>query len=57
MCAYDLMYFEESDTFNDYYLALTENGQVYYSVTDDTIKPNVEWKLVSVDEKTLSVIH
>ena len=53
----DLMYFEKSDTSNAYCLALTENGQVYYCVADEDMKPNGEWKLVSLDENAMSVLH
>ncbi len=53
----ELMYFEKSDTSNAYCLALTKNGQVYYCVTDEDMKPRGKWKLVNIDAKVISVLH
>ncbi len=53
----DLMYFEKSEVSNSYCLAMTESGQVFYCVADENKKPSGEWKLVSIDEKAMSILH
>jgi len=53
----ELMYFESSDLYSSYCLALSEGGLVYYSIADDIEKPNVEWKIVCIDEKALGYHH
>jgi hypothetical protein len=53
----DLMYFQNNGIVNDYFLALTESGQVYYGVSDEAVTPTIKWKLVNIDEKALSVLH
>ena len=36
---------------------MTESGQVFYCVADENKKPSGEWKLVSIDEKAMSILH
>ena len=53
----DLMYFHHIDITNDYFFALTEGGQVYYGVSDDSEPSSIKWKLVNIDEKSLNLLH
>ena len=52
-----LMYFKGSNSFDDYFLAVTESGQMLYSVAKNSNTPSFDWKLVNIDEATLRVLH
>ena len=52
-----LMFFKGADSFDDYFLAVSKDGQLFYSTADSSNTPIDDWKLVSIDETTLHVLH
>ena len=52
-----LMFFKGSNSFDDYFLAVTKDGQLFYSTADSSNTPVEDWKLVSLDENALRVLH
>lgn len=52
-----LIYFDSSDDFNAYILAVSNDGLLYYTRTDDSSKPKTDWKVVFMNEDAIKVIH
>ncbi|MEJ2114939.1 MAG: hypothetical protein P8X88_02580 [Gammaproteobacteria bacterium] len=52
-----LMHFRGTDNTDEYYLAVTYDGRIFYSATDQSVAPNVNWKLVSIDESAIRYYH
>ncbi len=52
-----LMFFKGSNSFDDYFLAETKNGQLFYTTADQLNTSSFDWKLVSVNEDALRVYH
>ena len=52
-----LIHFRGMNNTDEYYLAITDDGRVFYSATDQSIAPSVNWKLVSIDENALRCYH
>ena len=52
-----LTFFKGSDNLDDYFLAVTRNGQLLYSTAEKSNTPSFDWKLVSIDEAALRVLH
>lgn len=51
------LYLEQDDAKESYYFAYTKNGALYYGAANKDMELASDWKLVSVDEKSVDTIH
>jgi len=49
--------YEHEDDQNPYYLACTDSGAIYYCAVNENKELVSDWKLVSVNNEAIEVVH
>ena len=53
----NLVYFDRLGECPACIIALTKDGLMYYTKTDESSQPDVHWKLVHMNEDAIKLVH